>query len=171
ERLSNAVKALIEAADKSDLESLIKKAEAIDESKYTSESLDNLNKALSAAHDVMVNNNIAVTEQGIVNEAVKSLSDAIEGLKLKGSHPGNNGNGAGNGNEEDDKNQEDTTTNSNNTNNGGSNNGNVNNGSESGKGNSNLPSTGGNSPIVLGAIGILIIAAGIFVFKKKKTQV
>ena len=33
ERLSNAVKALIEAADKSDLESLIKKAEAIDESK------------------------------------------------------------------------------------------------------------------------------------------
>ena len=171
ERLSNAVKALIEAADKSDLESLIKKAEAIDESKYTSESLDTLNKALSAAHDVMGNNNIAVTEQGIVNEAVKSLSDAIEGLKLKGSHPGNNGNGAGNGNEEDDKNQEDTTTNSNNTNNGGSNNGNVNNGSESGKGNSNLPSTGGNSPIVLGAIGILIIAAGIFVFKKKKTQV
>jgi LPXTG-motif cell wall-anchored protein len=165
ENLNKALESLIKVADKSELKNIIDKAVGIDVNKYTSESLERFNKALNEAKTIMEDKNISIDNQAVVNNATNNLNNSIESLVLKDS---SNGNGSGNsGNEDDDKEQEDTTTNNNNTNSSNENNGNN---SDVGKGNSNLPSTGGNSPIVLGSIGILIIAIGVYIIRKRKVQ-
>ena len=170
ENINNAIKALVKAADKSELEDLVKKAEAVDTNKYKPEGVEVFNKALNEAKNIIADNNLTVDKQDLVNNAYKNLSDAIEGLELKGSSNGNAGSGSDT-EDDDKKDPEDSTTNSNNNSNNNNNNGNnsSNNGSTTGKGDSNLPSTGGTSPVLYVAIGIMIIAMGIIIFKKRNT--
>ena len=170
ENINNAIKALVKAADKSELEDLVKKAEAVDTNKYKPEGVEVFNKALNEAKNIIADNNLTVDKQDLVNNAYKNLSDAIEGLELKGSSNGNAGSGSDT-EDDDKKDPEDSTTNSNNNSNNNNNNGNnsSNNGSTTGKGDSNLPNTGGTSPVLYVAIGIMIIAMGIIIFKKRNT--
>ena len=70
----------ISEVDKSKLEEVINKAEAIDISKYTQESVDVLNEKLKEAKDVL-NNKKASQEE--VNEAINKLNDAIAKLVKK----------------------------------------------------------------------------------------
>ncbi|MNP07689.1 hypothetical protein D3C76_997250 [compost metagenome] len=94
----------------------------------------------------------------MVDEAISNLDKAIEGLIKKtvdeepGNGGGNNGNSGGN----------------NGNNNGGTgNNGSNNNGSNNGN-EGDLPQTGGVNPSQAVALGLLTIAAGAIIIKKKK---
>ena len=70
-------------ADKSDLESLIKEADAQELKDYTDASVDNFNEALANAKKVMENDTLTEADQQIVDDAVKALKDAISALKYK----------------------------------------------------------------------------------------
>jgi len=161
ENLNNAVKALVKAADKSDLEEIIKKADAVDTNKYKVETVEAFSKALKEAKNIMANKNISTDEQELVKTAYKNLRVAMEGLQLKSTSNGNAGNGSVN-QDDNKKDQEDSTTNNNN-----SNNNNTNNDSVTAKEDSNLPKTGGNSPVIYVVIGIMSMAIGSVIFKKR----
>ena len=70
-------------ADKSELESLIKEADAQELKDYTDASVDNFNEALANAKKVMENDTLTEADQQIVDDAVKALKDAISALKYK----------------------------------------------------------------------------------------
>ncbi|WP_291651409.1 discoidin domain-containing protein [Clostridium sp.] len=81
-KLNDAISKLVNKpevseVDKSKLEEIINKAEAIDISKYTKESVDVLNDKLKEAKDIL-NNEKANQEE--VNEAISKLNDAISKL-------------------------------------------------------------------------------------------
>ncbi len=158
ESLNNAIKALVKSADKSELESLIRKAEGIDTNKYKSEGVERFMKALNEAKIVMEDKNISEDNQELVNTSYSSLNSAIESLQLKESSNGNNGNGSNNGGKEDNKDQEDTNIDNKNNDKGTNNNG---------KGNNDLPGTGGKSPIIYVVIGALAVGIGAYIFRKK----
>lgn len=87
--LNDAVKALKEkevtpTVDKSKLQEAISKAEAIDTSKYTDETVAALNQALTAAKAVLGADSVP---QAGVDNAAKALNDAIAGLKEKDVTP------------------------------------------------------------------------------------
>ena len=168
ENLSVAIEALVEVADKTELESLVDKAKAIDSSKYTDLSLDILNNALMNAMSIIENKNISINEQALVNEAVNNLSNAISNLELKESHQGKPGNGI---EDEEDKKENDDSTTDDSLNNDETNNdaGGNNNNSNSNSTNSNkLPSTGGIPSIIHVVLGCFIVIGGIVLFKKRK---
>lgn len=71
--------------DTTELEKAIALAEGLDASKYTKESYDELEKALTAAKAVLAN---ADATQDEVNAAAKALLDAVNALKLAGSTSG-----------------------------------------------------------------------------------
>ncbi|WP_156174340.1 penicillin binding protein PBP4B [Clostridium sp. C8] len=160
ESLNNAIKALVKSADKSELESLIRKAEGIDTNKYKSEGVERFIKALNEAKIVMEDKNISEDNQELVNISYSNLNSAIEALQLKESSNGNSGNGSNNGGKEDNKDQEDSNIDNKNNDKGTNNNG---------KGNSDLPGTGGTSPIIYVVIGALAIGFGAYIFRKKST--
>lgn len=124
--------------DKSKLEELINKAELIDTSKYTKESVDELNKKIKEAIKVLDNKEATQQE---VDEALKGLELALGSLELA---QGNNNNNSGN-------------TDNDNTNNDSSDN-NV---------NDNLPATGDSSTFALVVSAALLLGSG-FVLKKRK---
>lgn len=68
-------------ADKSSLEELLKKAEKIDTARYTEESVQAFRAALAKAKTVMADEKLSENDQQIVDEAVKALTNAIDGLK------------------------------------------------------------------------------------------
>lgn len=70
------------AVDKTELNSLISQAQSVDRTKYTSQSLQEMDSALSIAK------NLSTTEQTYVDEAVKNLSTAIKDLVLIDSFDG-----------------------------------------------------------------------------------
>ncbi len=79
------LKAILEQrlkANKSNLEDLINKAETIDLSKYTKESVETFLKAFDEAKVVMRNDNLSVDDQKVVNEVANKLQAAMKGLKL-----------------------------------------------------------------------------------------
>ena len=87
--LNDAVKALKEkevtpTVDKSKLQEAISKAEAIDTSKYTDETVAALNQALTTAKAVLGADSVP---QAGVDNAAKALNDAIAGLKEKDVTP------------------------------------------------------------------------------------
>ena len=138
--------------DKSLLEDLINKAEAIDTSKYTKASVTNLSNKLSMAKDIL-NNNEATQED--VDNSTKELEIALFGLELaQGNNDGNNGGGNNGG-----------------SNNGGGNNGGSNNGGSNNGGSNNggkLPSTGGTPSSLVVLAGTITSLLGISIMKKKK---
>lgn len=79
--------------DKSTLDGLIKQAEAIDRSKYTDESLVQLDEALETARAVMADDTLTGEDQQKVDEAGAHLNAAIKALQLKPQDPGQPGGG------------------------------------------------------------------------------
>lgn len=150
--------------DKSKLEELINKAEAIDVSKYTKESVNKLNEKLAEVKSVLDNKEATQEE---VDKASDELELALAGLELaKGNNNENAGNnGTNNGSTGDDNtNDENTGGNSDNSNNSG--------GDNTGKGDSNLPATGevvSSTQIIL--LAVVLIAGGIFIMKQRKSKV
>lgn len=151
--------------DKSKLEELIKEIKAMDLSKYTKESVDNLNKSLDNAEKVLKND--AATSEDIDN-AIKSLTKARNELKENSDD-----------NVDDDNKDEDKDDNTNidkpgdNNSNNGNASGNNNGGSgNQGTGNSNnpgkVPATGGmvSSGILLA--GVLSLVGGAVIIRRKR---
>ena len=83
--LFNAILAQRFKADKSILEDLITKAEGMDLTGYTAESVAAFQKALSEAQAVMANADLTEDDQATVNAAVAALSDAMNGLTAGGA--------------------------------------------------------------------------------------
>ena len=152
--------------DKSKIEELLNKAQAIDTSKYTKKSIEKLNLELAKARAIF-NNDEATQKQ--VDEAEKSLELALANLELAQGDTGNNGN---NDKENNDKenNNDNTSSNSNDKEIAeGTSINNSTNISNIGKGsyNSKLPSTGGTSSVAVGAIALLITGVGAVLRRKK----
>ena len=136
--------------DKSVLEDLINKAESIDKSKYTNASVNKLNEKLKEVKIVLDNEEASQKE---VDEAAKGLELALADLELVKAN--------------NDEKTEDTENDKNSGNNNGST------GSDNtGKGNNsnNLPSTGGNSPAVVGLFGTISALVGSFMIRRKKNN-
>ena len=85
DELLSAILAQRFKADKSILEDLISKAESIDLTGYTAESVAVFQKALSEAQAVMANADLTEDDQATVNAAVAALSAAMNGLTAGGA--------------------------------------------------------------------------------------
>ena len=72
-------------ADKSILEDLIGKAEGIDLTGYTAESVATFRTALAAAQDVMADATLSEDDQKVVDDAVAALQSAMDGLTAGGA--------------------------------------------------------------------------------------
>ena len=132
--------------DKSKLEELVNKAEEIDTSRYTKESVNAFNTKLKEAK-VVLSNEDAIQEE--INKASEGLELAIGNLELaQGNGNGSNGNEDGNGNVEK----------------GDAGNSDNNSGNNSNK----LPSTGGSSSATVGLFGVIVSLIGVFVLKRRK---
>lgn len=144
--------------DKSKLEDLINKVNALDLSKYTEESVKELKVQLTRANEVFVNEEATQEE---INDAARSLDTALDNLIAKGDTNGgteNNGNGSKpneNTPNENDPNASETPNDSNKTENNGSNNG--------GK----LPSTGVENGY-LEVIAVASITLGLALMYRKR---
>ena len=123
--LLNAIHMQRYKANKANLEDLINKANGLDLSKYTDESVAVLRSALKAANLVMDNESLTNSkqDQAVVNEAAADLKAAIDQLKVKddSSNPDNpsdpddgskpdDGNKPNDGNKPDDGNKGETPT-------------------------------------------------------------
>lgn len=162
--------------DKSKLGELINKAEAIDVSKYTVESIKGLNKELAKVKAIFDNEEATKEE---VENAEKNLGIALANLEPVQDNTNSSNTGTGNG---------ETTEN------GGSNNGsgdtrndstgtditsdekeiakaetnnNNNTTTNTGKGNTKLPSTGGTSSAAVGTIALAMTSIGVVLRRKK----
>ncbi len=80
EVLLNAIDAQKRKADKSALKDLIAKAEGMDLTGYTAESVENFKTALEAAKAVMANEDLGEDDQAVVDEAAAQLDAAIKSL-------------------------------------------------------------------------------------------
>ena len=98
EKLLNAILAQRYKANKDNLKNLIDKAEGLDLSKYTKESVRVLKKALAKANDIYADESLSIDDQKKVDKATKELEDAISGLKLvsNNDNAGNAENGKNN---------------------------------------------------------------------------
>ena len=155
--------------DKYILKDLINKAESIDVSKYTKESVNELNKKLKEANKVLDNKEATQQE---VDEVSKGLELALGNLELAQGNNNNNGNdnnNNGNDNNNNGNNNNGSTgsgTTDNNDNSGTDNNiGTDNNSDKDGKG--NLPATGGTSTFALVGIAALLLGAGSVLRRRK----
>ena len=92
EDVDNAANALFDAimaqrfkANKDILEDLIGKAEGIDLTGYTAESVATFRTALATAQNVMADATLSVDDQKVVDDAVAALSAAMDGLTAGGA--------------------------------------------------------------------------------------
>lgn len=148
--------------DKSLLEDLISKAEAIDLSKYTKESANKLSLALANSRSILNKEDVAQNE---IDESADELKSALEGLIA--SNGNENGNNNGNNGGENGNNGSDNGSNNGNGNGSGNNNSNGNGNNNSNNG-GKLPSTGGTPAGAIALFGVLTSALGVSIFKKKK---
>ena len=89
--LTEAMSALRLKADKAALEDLLNSIENLDLSRYTEESVQAFNTALSAAKAVMADKTLTDEDQKTVDEAVQNLAEARDALTLKDNTSGENG--------------------------------------------------------------------------------
>ena len=80
--LLNAILEQRYKANKDNLKDLIDKANGLDLSKYTKESVGALKAALKAADAVMADDSLSIDDQAKVNKTAEALDAAIKGLKL-----------------------------------------------------------------------------------------
>ncbi|MGG7212923.1 discoidin domain-containing protein [Clostridium nigeriense] len=156
-KLNDAISKLVNKpetseVDKSKLQEVINKAEAIDTAKYTKESVDAFNKKLKECKDIL-NNEKATQEE--VDKAIKELELALNNLELlkDNDNTGNDNNGNNNGN-------------------GNAGNGNAidnasNNSTGKGNGSNKLPSTGGTSSMAVGVMALIMTGVGIVLRRKR----
>ena len=85
EALLNAILAQRYQADKSILEDLISKAESMDLSGYTAESVATFRSALAQAHAVLADETLSEDDQKTVDAAVTALTAAMDGLTAGGA--------------------------------------------------------------------------------------
>ena len=85
EDLMNAILAQRYKADKSILEDLIGKAEGIDLTGYTAESVAMFRSALATAQSVLADETLSEDDQATVDNAVAALSAAMDGLTAGGA--------------------------------------------------------------------------------------
>ena len=85
EDLMNAILAQRYKADKSILEDLIGKAEGIDLTGYTAESVAVFRSALATAQSVLADETLSEDDQATVDNAVAALSAAMDGLTAGGA--------------------------------------------------------------------------------------
>ena len=83
--LLNAILAQRFKADKSILEDLIGKAQGMDLTGYTAQSVAAFQKALSEAQAVLADESLSEDDQTTVDNAVAALSDAMDGLTAGGA--------------------------------------------------------------------------------------
>ena len=143
EAYKNLVKSYLDLRlipNKDALRDLMNKAEAIDISKYTKESVRQLKDKLDKVKDVLGNNEATQEE---VDEAEAGLELALNNLEVK--EVSNNSNG-------DNKNNSNSTGIT----------------DKNGKGNDSLSETGGASPIITLVIGSAVAATGGLFARKKK---
>ena len=102
EDIDSAWSALVDALDnlrlkanKDALEDLLGEVSGLDLSKYTEESVAVLEKALARANEVMADETLSVDDQDTVDEAVKALQSAKDGLVAKTDDNGNGGQNGG----------------------------------------------------------------------------
>lgn len=81
--LTNAISAQRLKADKAKLQELIAKADALDLTGFTEESVEAFNTALHTAKDIMADESLSEDDQVVVDAAVNVLSAAIEKLEKK----------------------------------------------------------------------------------------
>ena len=155
--LLNAILAQRYKADKSILEEIINRANGIDTTLYTAESVQAFTAALKAANAVLKDASLSVDEQETVDAVTVELKTAMDNLvELSADKP----NGGDNGNKDDSNtsdNDKDDTSSKDDPNKGPM---------DDGKN----PATGDNNLIALGVLAVLLTSAGaLIVLNKKKT--
>ncbi|TGY42394.1 DUF4982 domain-containing protein [Clostridium sartagoforme] len=156
--------------DKSKLEDLINRAQSMDTSKYTKESVKALNGKLKEGKDVLNNEK---ANQKEIDEAVKGLEVALANLELAKGNDNTGSGDTGNGGTGSDGTDNGTT--GGNGDNSGNNNDTTNNGSEGDKntesGKGNLPATGAavsSTQIII--LALALIAGGAIIISQRKPK-
>ena len=157
--LLNAIFAQRYKADKSILEDLINQANEIDTSLYTAESVQAFTAALKSANAVLADESLSEDEQATVDEAVATLSSAMDNLVETSADDNNSGDNTNTG---DDANKGDSNT---------SDKDDTSSKDDPNKGPINKnPATGDNNLIALGALAVLLTSAGAFVVIRRKSR-
>ena len=152
ELLGTAEAGLKKAADKTALKAAIEKAAGLDLSKYTEETAAAVTNAKEAAEALLNDKTLSTEEQVIVDNAAKTLEDAIAALEKDnnggdnngGNNNGDNNNGGNNNGGNNNGGNNNGGNNNGGNNNGGNNNGGNNNGGNNNGGNNNGGNNGGN---------------------------
>ena len=157
--LLNAILAQRYKADKSILEDLINQANEIDTSLYTAESVQAFTAALKSANVILADASLSEDDQATVDEAVATLSSAMDNLVETSADDNNSGDNTNTG---DDANKgDDNTSDKNDTSSK----------DDPNKGPINKnPATGDNNLIALGALAVLLTSAGAFVVIRRKSR-
>ena len=159
EALLNAIMAQRYKADKSILNELVNKAEAMNVSGYTFESVALFTTALQNAKVVLADTTLSVDDQAVVDEAVNELNNAIENLSADTNEPSG-----------DDGKDDNTTSKPNSSEGTSSDNSQVSEPSDNSA--ANGAQTGDMTPVLPVAVVAVIAAAGIvLVWKNRKATV
>ena len=159
--LLNAILAQRYKADKSILEDLINQANEIDTNLYTAESVQAFTAALKSANAILADESLSEDEQATVDEAVATLSSAMDNLVETSADDNNGGDNTNTG---DDANKGDSNTSDKDDT---SSKDDPNKGPMDGNKN---PATGDNNLIALGALAVLLTSAGAFVVIRRKSR-
>ena len=156
EALLNAILAQRFKADKSILESLVNKAEGMDLSGYTAESVAVFTAAFQNAKAVLADETLSVDEQGAVDKAVEELENAMANLEKLSSDGDNTGDSSDNDSKPEEK-PDDTNTSGNET-------------EDSSKPADKTPATGDEFPVAVMAValGSLLLTAAVYQLRKKR---
>ena len=159
--LLNAILAQRYKADKSILEDLINQANEIDTNLYTAESVQAFTAALKSANAILADESLSEDEQATVDEAVATLSSAMDNLVETSADDNNSGDNTNTG---DDANKGDSNTSDKND---------TSSKDDPNKGpmdDNKNPATGDNNLIALGALAVLLTSAGAFVVIRRKSR-
>ena len=160
EALLNAIMAQRYKADKSILNDLVNKANAIDLNGYTAESVAVFKAALNTANLVLADESLSEDDQAVVDEAVAELNEAIENLSAD-----TDTNEPSTGDDNDDTSKPDDTTSNTDTSKDES----TNTTSKDDSAAETAPTTGDNSVLPLFAVAAVVTAGlGLVVIKKKE---
>ena len=162
-------------ADKSILEELVNKAEGMDLSAYTLESVNVLKAALRSANIVLADESLSEENQDQVDAAAEKLENAIESLELKEDEGGNTENTGDSGNTGDTDNSGTTSSesgnnsegNNNNTSDNNSNNNSSNEKPAEGTQNESPTTADDVTPILLFAVMMTVAGAGVYLFRRR----
>lgn len=174
--LLNAILAQRYKANKTNLQSLIAKANAVDTANYTEESVAVFRAALLNAQAVLDDDTLSTDNQKAVDDAVKELEDAMDALEETGDNGDDNTGDQGNTGDKENAGDNGSTGNSsnsgnNNSSNGGSANNSGSNGSSSGSAanSTSSPKTGDSSNVMIWLVLALAAGTAVVVIRRRKT--